>query len=117
MIWVKVGGLSLSILWTFVGPWYLTDLKVKIAREHLDVALPENLIYFTCTCGFISMLAFGFNLVDLLALMGIRRGEPINEIVPDGVSKSGCHDVYRDVVLPNQKDTSQFGASEENKNG
>ena len=111
MIPVKVAGLGGAVIWTYLGPLYLAEYKLRVAREHLDVILPEWLMFFTCAMGFVSMLAFGFDLVNLPALL--RGSQPTPTIEPTDVSESGFHETYNGVVLPSTKDTVSFGNSED----
>lgn len=64
LAYVRCVGLSMSIAAVFYAPKYILDLRIQCLREHLDVKIPEDMVYWACLVGFLSILAFGFDLVD-----------------------------------------------------
>lgn len=71
LAYVRCFGLAISTVAVVYGPKWIIDLKIQCLREHLDVIVPEQLIYWLCALGFVSILAFGFDLVDPRALTKI----------------------------------------------
>lgn len=67
---VRVLGLVCSILWVFFCPAAIVALKLYVAIHKLDdIEIPEDLAYWTCALGFVSILAFGYDLIDLQKLL------------------------------------------------
>jgi hypothetical protein len=64
----KTFGLRLAILWVFFAPVALVAFEAFCIERGLQVSVPHDLVYWTCGMGFVSILAFGFDLVDLAAL-------------------------------------------------
>lgn len=82
----RVFGVVVSILWSFLGPPATIWMIIVCKREGVDVSgIPLSLVYWTCQCiGFVSILAFGFDLVKVdirgktplaTAIDVIRKGE------------------------------------------
>lgn len=68
LLHVRAFGLRLAIVWTFFAPVALVLFETFCMSQHLQVNIPHDLIYWTCGMGFISILAFGYDLIDIVSL-------------------------------------------------
>lgn len=66
---VRSFGLKLAIIWVFFAPIALVVFEAYCSANSLKVDIPHDLIYWTCATGFVSILAFGYDLIDLGALL------------------------------------------------
>lgn len=83
LAYVRCFGLAISTLAVFYGPKWILDLKIQCLREHLDIQIPDTAVYWICAVGFISILAFGFDLVDPRTLTKIWNKEHDEPEIPD----------------------------------
>lgn len=69
--------LFFSGVWCFVGPSIAMLADIYVKQHSITVEVPTQLIYWTCTAGFLSILASQFNLVNpkTLLQMGIGKKE------------------------------------------
>lgn len=72
---VRILALACSVLGVFLGPVCVIAAQIYIAEHHLqkEVTIPSDLIHWLSAIGFMSILATGFPLIDLPALI---RGKP-----------------------------------------
>jgi len=62
---VKVFGLFMSIVSVFLTPLAIILIDLYCALHHINILIPRDLAYWLCGMGFVSILAFGYDLVDL----------------------------------------------------
>ena len=75
LAWVRMFGLVLGILYIFICPLLIPLYKIYCFRAHMDYNLAEWFYYWPCIVGLVSIIAFGFNLVDPRTLRKIT-GKP-----------------------------------------
>jgi len=63
---VKIFGVGVSIVWGFAAPLAVTWLKYDCIKNHIEHSwIPLDLAYWMTAIGWLSMIAFAFNLVDI----------------------------------------------------
>lgn len=63
---VKVFGVGVSIIWGLAAPLVVVILKLWCITNHVEHHwIPVDLSYWMALVGWLSMMAFAFNLVDL----------------------------------------------------
>lgn len=63
---VRAVGLGFAIAWCFVGPPITVALVILCERCGVKVDIPVSMVFWTCQAlGFVSVLAFGFDLVKV----------------------------------------------------
>jgi len=62
---VKVFGLFMSIVSVFLTPSAIILIDLYCAMHHVNILIPRDLAYWLCGMGFVSILAFGYDLVDI----------------------------------------------------
>lgn len=76
---VKIFGVGASICWGFFAPVAIMYLKFECIRNHIEHSwIPVDLTYWMTTIGWLSMIAFAFNLVDIndfLPRLPLRRSD------------------------------------------
>lgn len=76
---VRILALACSVLGVFLGPAFVIAAQIYVVEHHLqaEVRIPSDLIHWLSAIGFMSILATGFPLIDLPALI---RGKPPEQI-------------------------------------
>lgn len=94
---VKSFGLRLSIIWVFAAPTLLPIMEAVFEYNHIKVQVPHDLLYWSCGMGFVSILAFGFDLIDLSSLWRgvVRYVKPLEKPKKNPEEITGTHITYR----------------------
>lgn len=64
LAFVKPFGVLISIVATFLVPYYVLNLKIQCVRDNLDVYIPAEMAYWLSAVSFVSMIAFAYDLVN-----------------------------------------------------
>jgi|SRR5882724_5999667 len=72
LAWVRMFGLMLGIIWVFLCPILIPLYRIYCFKSGLEYTLPEWYYYWPCAVGLVSILAFGFNLVDPRTLKRVK---------------------------------------------
>jgi hypothetical protein len=71
LAWVRAFGLMFGIIWIFICPLLIPIYKVYCFRIGLAYQLNEWFYLWPCAVGLVSIIAFGYNLVDPRSLKRI----------------------------------------------
>jgi hypothetical protein len=82
---VRSFGLKLAVIWVFFAPIALVVFEVYCEANALKVSVPHDLIYWTCATGFISILAFGYDLIDIRTLTGRSNCDTDDDLDTEGI--------------------------------
>lgn len=64
LAFVKPFGVLISIVATFLVPYYVLNLKIQCVRDNLDIYIPTEMAYWLSAVSFVSMIAFAYDLVN-----------------------------------------------------
>jgi hypothetical protein len=89
LAWVRAFGLMLGILFVFICPLLIPAYKVFCFRIGMAYDLNEWFYYWPCIVGIVSIIAFGFDLVDPRSLKRVVMRQPPDDQPPHIITRSG----------------------------
>lgn len=93
LAFVKPFGVLISIVATFLVPYYVLNLKIQCVKDNLDIYIPTEMAYWLSAVSFVSMIAFAYDLVNPRTLEKIQFWKKEPELVDESprydVSTSG----------------------------
>jgi hypothetical protein len=104
LAWVRMFGLMLGIIFIFICPLLIPLYKVFCFHIGMAYDLSEWFYYWPCIVGIVSIIAFGFDLVDPRNLKRIVTRKDDAPDAPGRISRSGRY-------LVNPKELEDFGAN------
>lgn len=105
LAWVRAFGLMLGVIWIFFSPLVVPAYKVLCFRLQMPYDLPEWFYYWPPAIGIVSILAFGYDLIDPRTLRRITG----KDVPPaSDLTQSGNFQIGKEIIdkLRNKKDES-----------